>query len=375
MELKKVNGKWKSTYLNQIRQPKLVDQEYSCYDCGVELISNPHELHHIVPVHEDKSKAFTYTNIVALCKKCHASRHKTQGWQGGTYLYGKPELVTSIKSKGITKTYDLEIAGDYPNFIANGVVVHNSRNASSSRAIPTDKLLLAARKVEGYPVFWGSNKPGMQAGDELKGNELKAVRDIWEDAANSAADFAEKLMGLGLHKQITNRLLEPFLNIKVLVTATDWDNFKQLRSHPDAQPEIRVVSDMIGDAMRSSDPVYSEYGTWHLPYISEKERDELDLATLRKCSAARCARVSYLNHDASTPQVHKDLELFNMLVTRPYALPNGNSWSEHDPIHASPTEHQAVALEPDSHRYTHEYRDGTRYSGNLRGWVQFRQIL
>ena len=219
IRLKKFGDNWKSTWLNQIRQDKLIDQNFSCYDCGTELLIAAHDLHHVIPVYMDESKAFDYNNIVALCKDCHQERHRIQGWQGGTYLYGKPELLQSIKSLGHKETFDLEMDSEYENFIANGIVVHNSRNAASNRAIPTRKIIEQVEKNPFVPTYWCKNQPGMQASEDLTEEDLTRAMVAWDRSMNSAIDYARKLNFAGLHKQIANRVLIPYQYIKVIVTA------------------------------------------------------------------------------------------------------------------------------------------------------------
>ena len=158
-----------------------------------------------------------------------------------------------------------------------------------------------------------------------------------------------------VHKQIANRILEPFQFIHVVVTATEWDNFFVLRDHPDAQPEIRELAIAIKEAMSNSTPVskgnnIEDLYDWHLPYVKEGEFHAGEEELARKCSAARCARVSYLNHDGSNPSIEKDLELYSRLI-------------ESEPMHASPVEHQAVP----SGSYG--------FTKNFKGWIPFRTLL
>src|SRR5574343_695621 len=90
-----------------------------------------------------------------------------------------------------------------------------SRNASSSRAIPTAKLIKQTRSNPVMPVFWGKNQAGMQAREEMGLNaKLNAIEE-WQNAAINAADSAEYMTKIGCHKQIVNRILEPFLPINV----------------------------------------------------------------------------------------------------------------------------------------------------------------
>jgi hypothetical protein len=240
----------------------------------------------------------------------------------------------------------------YHRYIHSEFMTHRmfSRNASSSRAIPTAKLIEQVRNNPVMPVFWGKNQAGMQAREELTGDELAEAKGEWCLAAISAADHAEYMAELGCHKQIVNRILEPFLPINVIVTATEWDNFFELRDHQDAQPEIQELARCMKVAMQESEP---EFNGWHLPYI---ENDKIDCTKyefdyLAKISASRCARVSYLKHDGTQSTIEEDLTLFDKLV---------NS----KPAHASPVEHQA---------YFDPARESSRnFKG---GWVQFRDVL
>jgi len=246
----------------------------------------------------------------------------------------------------------------YQRFIHSEFLTHRvfSRNAMSSRAIPVEKMIEQVRSNPAAPLYWGANKPGMQATEEIR--DLTEAKQQWAMAARQAADRAESMNAIGLHKQLVNRLLEPFQWMRTIVTATEWDNFFALRCHPDAQPEFQVLANAMKAAMDESKPAdrgrpgyQSHASSWHLPYIKPGEREYYLPSLLPKLSAARCARVSYLTHDGENPQVGKDLDLFNRLVGA-------------DPIHASPIEHQAYPA-----------KTGDERSGNFVGWVQYRQAL
>jgi len=224
-----------------------------------------------------------------------------------------------------------------------------SRSASSSRAIPVEKMLEQVRTDPAGPIFWGANKPGMQAGSELTGTDLDTAKNVWKYASLLAAERAESMARIGVHKQIANRLLEPFQYIHVVLTATEFENFFNLRIHPAAQPEIQELAREMKKAQDESIPKQLFRGDWHIPYIQESE-ENLPLEIKLKISTARCARVSYKNHDNSSPDVNKDVELHDRLV--------GSV-----PLHASPAEHQA------------QCRGDTQYYKNFVGWTQYRYIV
>ena len=254
----------------------------------------------------------------------------------------------------------------YPRFIHAELMTHRvfSRNASSSRAIPVKKTIQMVREEPATPIHWGKNQPGMQAKEEIQ--HVGTAQDIWLRAARNAANIAEEFEQIGLHKQVANRILEPFQHISVVLTATEFDNWFELRAHPDAQPEIQVLAHEMRHLMGQSIPKKLTYGEWHLPYVTDADRSAVTslgfaVEVLRKISAARCCRVSYLKHDGDTASVEEDLALCDRLAAS-------------RPIHASPFEHQAtpddLAYEASGPEWLHP-----ELHGNFVGWCQYRKMI
>jgi len=259
--------------------------------------------------------------------------------------------------------YTMELT--YPRFIHSEFMTHRlfSRNASSSRAIPVHRLIDEIYDNPALPVFWGSNKPGMQAGAELVGGDKDSAIVYWHAALSSARDYTKYLLGCNLHKQLANRIMEPWAHIHVVVTATEWDNFFALRVHPDAQPEIRELAQQIRRAQYNSDPVLLRPGEWHTPYAHPATAGDAALRT----SVAGCARVSYNTHDGSERAIHKDCQLYTRLL---------------ESQHLSPFEHQGTPMlfyqsgaEEWESGVTHMDRQRMLWSGNFKGWIQYRQTV
>jgi len=252
----------------------------------------------------------------------------------------------------------------YPKFIHGEFMTHRmfSRNASSSRAIPVERMIQDVMDDPAMPVFWGTNKPGMQAGEELSETDRDDAIGNWLWARNSAVEYARYLHRIGVHKQLVNRVIEPWCHINVVVTATEWANFYALRRHKDAQPEMKALADAMWDAQKDSKITFLDTGSWHVPYVQDGEATD-SYALAVKLSVARCARVSYLTHEGKPPNVEDDLKLYDRLV--------GST-----PLHASPAEHQATPdywLEPEGvgfRGYTH-----SEEHGNFVGWRQYRKRL
>jgi thymidylate synthase ThyX len=232
------------------------------------------------------------------------------------------------------------VEATYPRFIHAEVLTHRvfSRNAASSRAIPVLKMIDAVENNLAMPIHWGKNQKGMQAREEVEDIEL--AKYDWQRAACNAIAAARALTGLGVHKQIVNRLLEPFSHITTIISATEWANFFELRMHPDAQPEMQALATAIFEARKTSVPTQKR---WHFPYVSEEERATVEVAI--KISVARCARVSYLTHDGKR-DIEADLKLHNQLLTS---------------RHLSPFEHQATP--------------GEDSITNFKGWIQYREFV
>lgn len=253
----------------------------------------------------------------------------------------------------------------YPRFIHAEFMTHRvfSRNASSSRAIPVKKQIQMVIDNPVIPLAFTKNKAGMQGGEALTGDQEAAAVAAWLEGRDRAVEMAQKLADLEVHKQYANRILEPYAHITVVATATDLDNFFALRCHYMAQPEICELAMQMLALYQSNKPTQLQAGEWHLPFVTpenakkviedyyEKNPNAEFIDFAARMSVARCARVSYLNHEGKSPSLEEDLALYDRLL--------GSA-----PVHASPAEHQAMAS--DDHQ--------TR-SGNLRGWIQFRKTL
>lgn len=249
----------------------------------------------------------------------------------------------------------------YPRFIHSELMTHRafSRNAMSSRAVPVAKMIQQVLERPVVPFEWGLNEPGMQSTKLADAAKAKLANEIWLEASRNAAGFADALYILGIHKQLVNRLLEPFQWMRTIVTATEWANFFELRDHKDAEPHFQFLAKAIKLAINESVPV--ERGTdpfattsWHLPYVSAQERASELFLQLAKVSGARCARVSYLTHDGKDPSLLKDIALYENLV--------GSK-----PMHASPIEHQGFPCDGS--------RRNQKMAGNFVGWVQYRKLV
>lgn len=286
--------------------------------------------------------------------------------------YEAKVLADSLSPDGVRLT-TFEVT--FPRLVLAEFNTHRvfSRNSASSRAIPVKTMLQRIQDDPFVPIHWGKNQKGMQADEELCAADQAAAKETWLADRDHAVYRVNQLLALGVHKQITNRLLEPWLWQTVIVTATEWDNWWGLRCNKDAQPEIRRIADMMLAAYEDGRPTPVTFDGWHLPLVTDKQ--ELLLAGFSmddvvKVCVGRCARVSYLTHDGK-----RDPKADIYLATRLRA--SG---------HMSPWEHAArPMLRPDAERIlrkpgvcgidTLDIDRRSVFSGNFRGWMQARKEI
>lgn len=277
-----------------------------------------------------------------------------------------------------------------------GLIIHSeflrhrmlSRGVKSNRAIPPAVIRSEVLNDPYIPIWFGANQSGMVAKSEVK--HPKIAKALWLGArypAVAAHWIGDKL--LGAHKEWINRLLNPWQWVRETITATEWDNFYNLRIHPDAQQDIQVIAEAMYEASNgypTEKCLLLNNGQWHVPYVHRElvtdtrngsefmiyiDNDGGDLSSEQavKASAARCARSSYDNHDKTKATIKGDMKLWDQLI-------------ESDPKHSSPVENQGTPLDHNSvtedwwkDGVTHIDSSGQIWSGNFCGFIQHRQLL
>ena len=296
---------------------------------------------------------------------------------------------------------------EYPRIIHSEFMTHRlfSRNSASSRAIPVAKVNERVLADPAMPVRFGKNQAGMQDYGDGHVVLVKHPRKVhpvtkhpsmlspdwaWRDAAEDAVLWSKAFADAGYHKQVCNRLTEPFQWMKVVVTATNWDNFFWLRCHKDADPTMKDLADKMlvvyNEALENA--MELEAGEWHVPYVERKrdkdgklcyyvEDKEVGVEVAKQVSTSCCAQVSYRLLDSSTDKASSIFSKF----------------ADAERVHASPFEHQASPIRESRWNdawygslntsspftwdvgITHMDKDGEFWSGNFKGWIQHRQLI
>lgn len=323
---------------------------------------------------------------------------------------------SSVNGKEVV-TFELE----FPRIILAEFNTHNalSKNASSSRAIPVSTMLKQVRENPAFPVRFGKKNTGMQDNGEHyadlyfnesdgDGNQIVlGPKEAWAHIANKVSEYSQMYDGEGYAKQICNRLIEPFQMMKVVMTATELNNFFWLRDHEAADPTIAELARKIKEAYDASTPVVLQPGEWHVPYYNSGywkpsfKYSKLDKPTANMVdpkwkenevvvdsfghslehalviSSSCCAQVSYRKLDDTIEKARGVVARLNLQGEEP-----------DQPVHASPLEHQSTPMShPDITMIdpwqglvqfkgiTHLDNFGDYCSGNLKGFIQHRQLV
>ena len=318
----------------------------------------------------------------------------------------------------------------YPRIVHAELMTHRvfSRNAASSRAVPIKKMIESVKNNMFTPLAIQKAHRGMQGVDYFEGLELEQAKQLWIESAELALQQAEKMEKFGITKQLINRILEPYQYYQVLVTATEYDNFFDLRcpkyhtpvsgdgfyfkskkdcianhSNPtnlkkledmsniewlqinfsQAEIHIQALAEAMWDAMNESTPKQLKSGAWHIPFGDKILDNNLEILlddndpfndgitskrdSLKvRISTARCARLSYMTFDGEI-DYEKDLKLHDTLL---------------ESQHMSPFEHCAKAMSDEEYQNfrkgytTSSFRGETRgWCNNYRGFINYRYIL
>jgi thymidylate synthase (FAD) len=156
------------------------------------------------------------------------------GWK----LTGHPVAVVSVEYVGTRQTYDISVEGPWHNFVANGVVVHNSFNEFSLRyAKATDDFYVPDLDDVRSQV----GKPGAYTFEPVEGELATHTRDQLRKVYDVAYETYTALVEAGVARELARSVLPvgAYTEFYWTVNARSLMNFVSLRAAETAQREIR----------------------------------------------------------------------------------------------------------------------------------------
>ena len=303
----------------------------------------------------------------------------------------------------------------FPRIILAEVNTHRmlSKNTSSSRAIPFNKMVEAIENDPFIPIAWQKEHKGMQGTEYLTDRKHENVVYEWLKAKDYAIKQATIMNNDGVTKQLCNRLLEPFMWTTMLITGSreGWENLFELRcpsyevpypkevkkykskkevrkenhnltinytdlnwlelNKGQAEIHMMALAEAIYDAVNESTPKQLKAGEWHIPFINKIVESSITLSNedLVKISTAMAARTSYtVVGEEKEVNYSKMIELHDRLLAQ-------------TPPHSSPLEHTARAMSEveytssKSTGFTRKGKDQYGWCYNLKGFIPYRYMI
>lgn len=301
---------------------------------------------------------------------------------------GKGGIRAAVLAHSVSAVSGKQIVSfliDFPRFILAEVNTHRifSRNGASSRAIPVAKSIERVEANPFTPIHFGQNKAGMTADTEVTLDVKHMAKFEWDLAAANAISSAKKLDNFKIHKQVTNRVLEPFSYMRMVVTATELDNFFWLRLHEHADPHINELARVMLFALQESVPTALQHGDYHVPFFGNgywtPEIEAHYGVTAQQAiehSMSCCAQTSYRKLDMST---EKTEDIIKKLFGGDRAH---SSCAEHQAtpmavptLSAIPKEYLIADYVTAMPEATHLDRNGNFWSNNFKHWTQYRDSI
>jgi len=185
---------------------KLVDD--ACAICGA---TTTLQVHHVDEDRDNNSSE----NLLTVCAACHQRVH-SKNLEVVHY-----DRVISIEDAGIVEVYDISMASEFHNFVANGVVVHNCNYGKNK----FDSEITVIDIRGGFPDM------------------TDQAYDCWYAACGKAEGMYFGMINNGCSAQAARSVLPNSLKTEVVMTANprEWRHVFKVRCHRDAHPQMVEV--------------------------------------------------------------------------------------------------------------------------------------
>lgn len=265
-------GVWTS-----MMRPRLINPKDNCYLCGEEFAHLDLELDHVVPVYENLKLALDENNLRPACARCHRVKTNTEqpSKKDKTKRGVRWEIINKLPIRiGEEMTYDIEVSGNNHNYVANGLVVHNSYNEMSGRyiEIPNEHYVPSIERLMDGAKSGILTKNKQQAGTNTM--RLEDITEAWARKMQHSIIKTQRiaqnnysgLLECGVPKELAriNMPVSRYSRMRATANLRNWIAFLTLREDPSAQWEIRQYAHAISDVIKKHFP-----RTWEL-YLNGK---------------------------------------------------------------------------------------------------------
>jgi thymidylate synthase (FAD) len=246
-------------YISKYRDRFLKEANYQCSKCGD---SAKLELHHKVPVYEDKSKAFDLDNIEVLCSKCHDIIHgldKNMPRGSGNKLTKRFSTIKYIEYLGEQDTYDLEIDHSSHNYVANGIITHNSQRYKEV-SVFDDPFVIREARLQ-HPT---NRQDSVEL--DLTNPEHIIIKKEWETRQQAVINLVKENYDWAIKNKIAKEQARAILpegntvsRLYMQGSIRSWIHYIELRSGNGTQKEHMEIAREIAKAIAEIFPLSSNF--------------------------------------------------------------------------------------------------------------------
>lgn len=239
--------------------------DHRCRLCGTQ--GGKLTLHHVLPVWARPDLAAEFDNLATLCRACHRSANTREleyverlGRSLGEIPVGakppkarrilipKAVRIVSVAYAGEEMTYDIEMEGPNPNFVANGIITHNSQ--LSQRYVDESDIGFV------LPPEIDADTPEYEAWTAGCAASLEAYRALLTGLTEKVGDSGPATMRKKRARQAARAVLPNCAETKIVVTgnARALRHFCEMRGAPGADLEIRRLAGALLRVLHAESP-------------------------------------------------------------------------------------------------------------------------
>jgi len=226
---------------------------YTCQKCGE--VGGVLDIHHKIPVSVDPSLTHDQNNWELLCRTCHREHHREKdmpGWQQlgikqkkeNTHVV-KWVTIEKIEFVGEEETYDIEVDHQSHNYVANGIVVHNSQRYA---------------EVTDYSVGEARLQDNKNRQNSIPTEDRELTRWWTEQQVSvwiKARQAYEYALANGIAKEVARKVLPEGLTMSRMYvngTLRSWLHYIEVRCDVATQKEHREVAEQCRTIIKQLAP-------------------------------------------------------------------------------------------------------------------------
>ncbi len=236
---------WQTKYRNRI----ITEHGGKCAQCAS---TEDLQIDHIKPISTHPELSMEFSNVQILCNSCH--KVKSVAESAAARQTARWKKIKSITPAGEQETFDLEVDHASHNYVANGVITHNSQRYQDVNSLG-EFTILECRMQDTK-----DRQNSLEATDQ-------EVADWFQWAQQTHIDNSKKLYSEALSRGIAKEQACTFLpegntpsRLYFNGNFRSWIHYLRSRLHKSTQKEHRLIAGEIAGIFKQVAPItYSAF--------------------------------------------------------------------------------------------------------------------